>query len=38
MISYAKGDFSYSTYFREDFTVNNAPDTQGGIGVKYYFK
>jgi hypothetical protein len=38
MISYAKGDFAYSTYFREDFTVNNAPDTQGGIGVKYYFK
>ena len=38
MISYAKGNFAYSTYFREDVTVNNAPDAQGGIGVKYYFK
>lgn len=38
MISYAKRDFAYSPYFREDFTVNNAPDTQGGIGVRYYCK
>jgi len=38
MFSYSKGMFAYSIYLREDFSVDNAPDAQVGIGIKVSFK
>ena len=38
VFSYAKGLFAYAVYLREDFSVDNAPDAQVGIGLKVSFK
>lgn len=38
IFSYAKGAVAYSVYIREDFSVDNAPDAQVGIGIKISFK
>jgi hypothetical protein len=34
IITYFKGGFACSVYFREDLLVDNAPDLQTGVGVK----
>jgi len=34
IITYSKGGFACSVYFREDLLVDNAPDLQTGVGVK----
>lgn len=31
------GSFTYSTFFREDFVVDNSPDFQVGWGISYQF-
>ena len=38
IFTWAKGLFAYSIYIREDFLVDNAPDVQTGIGIKYMVK
>ncbi len=38
ILSYAKGPVAYSVFIREDFSVDNAPDAQVGIGIKLNFK
>jgi hypothetical protein len=37
-ISYSKGFFSVSGYIKEDFFVDNAPDAQTGVAVRFNLK
>ena len=38
IFTYSVKQFSYFVYFREDLTLDNAPDLQTGFGVKLSFK
>jgi hypothetical protein len=37
IISYSQGILAYSIFLREDFSVDNAPDVQVGLGIRLNF-
>jgi hypothetical protein len=38
IVTYSRGALAYSMFLREDFSVDNAPDAQVGLGINVRFK